>query len=198
MNFVDQEEDDDPEPDDDSTGEHLQQFHVNARPDRDGFLRRTCPGCGRDFKTTINEAELSHLLHAEVERVGREMGLPLAEDESVKEEVVLICPYCDHCANANEMLPEELVDYLKRQLYREIVLPMLDNTFGGLADSFKGGGFVKLEYSRGPLPPRPIHGPEPADMKIVSLLCCGERVKISETWNLMDTCPYCGEPIVIV
>jgi predicted RNA-binding Zn-ribbon protein involved in translation (DUF1610 family) len=197
MDFVD-EENDELEIEDDVNEDHSTHFQVNVSSDRDGFLRHTCPDCGRDFKTAINDAQLSHLLHSEVERVGREMGLSIADEESDEENSTLICPYCAHRAKPNDMLPDELLNYLKRQVYRQIVYPMIDKTFGGLADSTRRNNFIRIEYSGSSLPPRPIHGPEPADMKIVNLLCCGERVKISDTWNGMENCPYCGESIIFV
>ena len=177
--------------------DHSVQLQVNISSDRDGFLRRTCPECGRDFKTSINEAQLSHFLHSEVERVGREMGL-IAIEESDEGESTLICPYCTHPASPHDMLPDELLQYLTLQIKRQIIYPMIDKTFGRLADSTGKNDFIRLEYSGGSLPPRPIHGPEPADMKIIRLLCCEERVKISEAWNGMEQCPYCGEAIIFV
>ena len=46
-------------------------------------------------------------------------------------------------------------------------------------------------------PCRPIHGPEPADMKIVEFLCCGKRVKLSEHWYDVSECPFCRTGVVI-
>ncbi len=181
----------------DSAEERSVQFQVNVSSDRDGFLRRTCPECGRDFKTSINEVQLSHFLQAEITHVGKEMGL-IADEEADEEASALICPYCRHRARSHDMLPDELLHYLILQIKRQIIYPMIDKTFGGLADSIGRNNFIRIEYSGGLLPPRPIHGPEPADMKIVHLICCSERIKISETWNGMEQCPYCGEAIVFV
>ena len=41
-----------------------QQFAVSLKTDRDGFLRRCCPECGRDFKREINAADLQWELAA--------------------------------------------------------------------------------------------------------------------------------------
>jgi hypothetical protein len=116
------------------------------------------------------------------------------------------CPYCAHEDTGSEMLSEETVEYLKRIVHREYVLPKVNRLFSGLADSFRGtshsGGLfsmsIQLKYSRSVLPARPIHGPEPADLKIVDFLCCGKRIKVSEGWTDVRVCSFCGTEIVLI
>jgi hypothetical protein len=57
--------------------------------------------------------------------------------------------------------------YLKRIVYREYMLPRINQMFARLADSFGGpkrsGGFlsvsIEFNHSRSVLPVRPMHGP---------------------------------------
>lgn len=180
-------------------------FTVSLSVDRDHFFRCTCPSCGRDFKTENNEADFASIINPQIQRMGLEIG---ATPTSLTEEVpsqYLSCPYCEYQAETSEMLTEDTVHYLHRLLMREIVLPMTHKMFSGLGDSLGGsrrhsGDFMSISFkhSRSLLPPRPIHGPEPPDMKIVEFLCCGKSIKVAERWNDLNLCTYCGTPIALV
>ena len=181
----------------------LIQFAVSISTDRDGFMRYTCPSCGRDFKTQIDPADLQWALTSYCRRSGVEIGGATAEPTAPRR---LWCPYCGDCAESREMLTEETASYLKRIAYREYVLPLINRMFGGLADSLGGrkqsGGFlsvsIEFKHTRSPLPVRPMHGPEPADLKIVTFLCCDKKIKISEHWFDVPLCSYCGTRVELV
>jgi len=183
---------------------NIQNFNVTVSTDRDGFLRRTCPSCGRDFKTENHQVDLASALTPQIHRIGRELGVLSANTESEEPEDMLCCPYCSHRTEASAMLPEDLFYYFKRLLMRELVIPMLNRTFGELEETFgrssRSGSLISIhmEYSRGVLPPRPIHGPEPPDMKIVEFLCCGKRIKVAEQWDGIRACTYCATPILLI
>lgn len=178
------------------------QFGVSISTDRDGFMRYTCPACGRDFKTQIDPADLQWLLTSYCQRAGLEVGIVAAESRSPH---CFWCPYCGQQAESRQMLTEETMTYLKRIVYREYVLPKVNRMFAGIADSFgapkRAGGFLSLSveftHSRSLLPARPIHGPEPADMKIVTFLCCKKQIKISERWSDVPLCSHCGTRVVL-
>jgi len=185
------------------SGDSIVRFEVSIATDRDHFLRRTCPSCGRDFKTMIDQADLSWLLSAQIKRAGSEVGaVPMDEEAQIETE--LHCPYCHHVAKSSEIHTEETIDYIKRFLYREYVVPMLNRTFSDLEDSIgrgqRGGGFLSISFNHEPiiLPPRPIHGPEPADMKIVHLVCCNKQMKVYDSWNDLTSCIYCNGPVALV
>ncbi len=102
------------------------------------------------------------------------------------------------------MHTEETIEYLKRFAYRDYALPMINRMFSDMEDSFgggshSGGGFlsisVSFKHERSPLPPRPIHGPEPADMKIIDFLCCGKKIKVADRWTDVTTCTYCDTQV---
>lgn len=188
---------------DEEPGNSTLRFEVSISTDRDHFLRRTCPSCGQDFKTLIDQADLSWLLSDQIKRIGPEIGLVQTEDEG---ETELQCPYCHYMAKSSEIHTEETINYLKRFLYREYVIPMLNRSFSDLEDSIgrghSGGGFVSisLSFKHEPitLPPRPIHGPEPADMKIIQFLCCNKQMKVHDSWNHLTACSYCRSPVTVV
>ena len=201
MNEEDREYSDE-EPNENSSDSILR-FEVSISTDRDHFLRRTCPSCGRDFKTMINQAELSWLLSEQIKRAGAEIGAFSAGEED-QVETELHCPYCHHLAKSSEIHTEETIDYIKRFLYREYMIPMLNRTFSDLEDSIgrghRGGGFISISFNHEPitLPPRPINGPEPADMKIVHFLCCDKQMKIYDSWDDLTACIYCNSPVAVI
>jgi hypothetical protein len=98
------------------------------------------------------------------------------------------------------------VEYLKRILYREYVLPKVNSLFSGMENSFGGsrqsGGMfsisLEVKHNRIMQPVRPIHGPDSSEFKIVVFLCCGKKIKVSEKWNALEICSFCGTEVAIV
>jgi len=179
------------------------QFSVAISTDRDGFMRRACSSCGRDFKTEINAADFQWLLSSYCQRHGLEIGESREERTGTQ---FLWCPYCSHRDESQHMMTEEITDYLKRIVYREHVFPMVNQLFSGLEDAFGGsrrsGGFISLsvefKHSRPIAPARPIHGPEPADFKIVTFLCCNKKIKVSNDWIDVPLCSFCGTQVMLI
>lgn len=169
--------------------------------DRDDFLRRTCPSCGRDFKTEADQADIEWAIGSQVRRVGAEIGADLQTEVEPSHEH-LTCPYCCAASEASETLPEEAINYVRRFAVREIVTPLLNRMFGDLEDSIDGGsgGFISVSFkhTRGTDEPRPIHGPDAPDMKIVEFLCCGERAKVADEWRNVSLCIYCNTEVTLV
>ena len=88
------------------------------------------------------------------------------------------------------------------------MLPQINKTFAGLEETLgrgsRGSGrglfsmSLKFTHNRAPLPARPIHGPEGPDMKIVTFLCCGKRIKVPYAWCLIDECVSCKTAVRLV
>jgi len=179
------------------------QFSVSIKTDRDHFLRRTCPSCGRDFKTETNLADLQWALEAYCRRAGVDIGGRASEENQPSR---IRCPYCGHDDETSRTFTEETVQYLKRILYREYVLPKMNSLFSGLEDSFGGsrrsGGMfslsVEFKHNRIMQPVRPIHGPDSSEFKIVTFLCCGKMIKVSEDWDALGICSFCGTDVAVV
>ena len=180
------------------------EIRVSVSTDSDGFLRRACPLCGREFKTEIQESDLASVLAPAFARMSDDIGtigLATAQDDA---ETLIGCPFCGHRAEASEFLTDELVSYIRAIALREIMFPKINKMFGGLADTFGGPRprdsllSIQLEHQRGVQPVRPLHGPEPRDMKIVRVLCCGRRFKVPDRWYDVSACPYCEAAIRLV
>lgn len=194
------------EDEDRDSSEHEVRFSLQVSSDRDGFFRRTCPSCDRDFKTELDPADLAWALNTQIQRVSEEVGVSPAEitQEGTPDE--LRCPYCRHSAEVSEMHTEETIEYLKMFAYRDYAMPMIDRMLSDFADSFggRGGGgglisfSISFEHKCPPTPPCPIHGPEPADMKIINFLCCGKKLKVADRWDDVSVCIFCGTQVTLV
>lgn len=188
------------DPDDDS---NTVSFSASLSTDREGFLRRECVSCGREFKTEVDSSELTWALAAQCERAGLQVGMTGADDDPPS---VLRCPFCGHEAPGTDMHTRETIDYMKRLVYREYVVPMLNRFTADLEQSFgrrpRAGGLfsISMEFkaSREIAPVRPMHGPESPDMKIIQFLCCGKRIKVPEAWWDVAACSYCGNKVLVV
>ena len=97
-------------------------FHLTFSLDKDGFFRRSCPSCGRDFKTQVDDAALVTSLEPAFRQMGLEIGSEPSENYGIQE--YLYCPYCVHYAESGDMLTRVFVSYLRRYAMREYVLPV--------------------------------------------------------------------------
>jgi hypothetical protein len=112
----------------------------------------------------------------------RRVGVDTASVVGELHKETLCCPYCHHVTESSEMQSEETVSFLWRTALREYALPRLHKMLAGFANSFDRGGHgggggvlsISISFKResSPLPPRPIYGPDTADMMIVRFLCC--------------------------
>ncbi len=181
-------------------------FSITFALDKDEYLRRTCPSCGRDFKTQADPADLASILQPAFRRIETEIGeisISTAEGESKPQ--YLMCPYCNHRAESGDMLTNKFQAYLRRFVMREYVLPQINNMFSdfanGLKSSSRSNSFIKFEIkadSDNTLPSRPMSGPEPPDMTKVEMLCCGRMIKIYDGWFDLEKCPFCGTEVRII
>lgn len=192
-----------------SEDKQISHYSVTFSLDRGNFFRRTCPSCGRDFKTKADPSDLAYALQPAFREADVEIGEVRSSqsDEAVAQQASrLYCPYCGHEDEASEMLTLAFSEYLKRYIYREIMLPKINKMFSGFEDTFNRprspsrGLFsidIKFEHHDSILPSRPISGPEPPDMIVVELLCCEKRAKILDDWRDLVMCPYCGTKLAL-
>lgn len=185
------------------SGRERVRFGVSVSTDRDQFFRLTCASCGRDFKILIDPDELQWALSTYSQRMGCDIG-PKNPDQPQPNR--MRCPYCGDEDETVQMHTEETVAYLKRIINRELVIPAIEAWAPRIEEALGGGyhseGLISVsigfKHSRSLLPVRPMHGPEPADLKIVTFLCCGKKVKISEGWGEIHSCPFCGMEVALV
>jgi hypothetical protein len=141
--------------------------------DADGFLRRECPTCEREFK-----------------------WMPNADDENDDGPVLdggYFCPYCCVQAPTTEWLTQAQAALARNIVEKEVVGPLLKD-FGKEIDGIgKGSGGligVSVDYDE-PDELDPLT--ETDDMKRVDFECHPlEPVKILDAWNDSVACLICG------
>lgn len=147
-------------------------------------------------------ADLAHSLQLAFGEIGPDIGEATAEEREHENGQNVYCPYCGHCAQHSEALPEGLWLYLRRWAMREVILPAFRQMNTDLERRFQS----HRTQSRGPisvsfafraedlsLPPSPIAGPETPDMRVVELTCCHNRIKVLDGWRDTIFCPVCGK-----
>lgn len=136
-----------------------------------GFLRRECPHCERQFKWH----------HGPIEDCPND-----AIDPNV-----YFCPYCGETAPPDQWLTKEQVECAQRLALGES-MRFLQDGFKELERKTSGNMVkFKVEKSDPVEPPLPLH--EPEDMLIVQSPCHPwEPIKIDESWSEPLHCIVCG------
>ena len=149
------------------------EISINFPLDSDGFLRRACPSCCREFKW------LSDAYKVAASSTGN-----------------VFCPYCGAPGGPNEWFTTEQLVYINEEVFDEVVRPSLEN----LAESFRqlgrssGGAFKFTGNVENPQQRQAPPVFEPADMRQVTFNCHpSEPVKVEESWEKAVHCLSCGE-----
>ena len=148
------------------------ELSVSFPLDKQGFLRRACHVCGREFKWLSTE-----------------------EDASSPAPEQYFCPYCGSSASHDEWFTLEQRAYINTAVLDEVVGPAVDELGESLRQlSRSSGGLIEVTASFEPSERRqapPVY--EPDDMKRVTFICHpNEPVKIEEAWSGRVHCRCCG------
>lgn len=153
--------------------------------DRRGFLRRECATCHRQFKLRWSEQDAVLVMR----RLGAELR-HVNDDEVVPHTVRRTCPYCGAQADGDTWWTEEQRLFLTRKaaaLGEEIRFEQLRHVERTLGQN---PNLTFLPVA--PTPFRDAVRPEPDDMRVVPLVCCGEDVKVRDSWTGTIHCPFCS------
>lgn len=138
--------------------------------DKDGFLRRECPNCKRQFK-----------------------WLPTKDKSNKQSQLQYYCPYCGKLANINDWWTKEQVQYIKQKLSKATE-PELEKFTKDLKRLNKPGSLIRIE-PKYKLSSEPLPFHEPNVMRKVEPPChTSEPLKIYENWNKLVICLICGKP----
>jgi hypothetical protein len=144
--------------------------------DEQGFLRRECPICEREFKWhggPINGA---------------------TQDDFPADRY--FCPYCGEAAPADQWWTRKQVEFIQQSLLHQVI-PGIEET---LRESMKGiekGGWIRTEVRSDPVNP-PVPLSESNDMTAVASPCHPyEPVKIVDDWTEPIHCLVCGARYVV-
>lgn len=142
--------------------------------DEDGFLRRECPSCERQFKwwhTPDDENDAAE--------VGEEVE-------------AYFCPYCYEPAPPGSWWTKEQVEYMQHLAAAEALEPQLRSMKNNLERGNRRSKWINIEMSVPDLS-RPEPLVEPDDMVRIDLPCHPEEpLKVDETWEQEVACLVCG------
>ena len=173
------------------------EIKVSIPLDDDGFLRRECPLCVRQFKIRPTEEKLQDLAEKGIQNyLIEENAEPEPEDEDETRQFT--CPYCGQQSAADTWWTQEQLAYLQtfaeniatRMLNEQLIRP-LKREFGR-----SSGGLISLSFDAQEMRERePWISPEENDMEVFDLACCSQKIKTQEGLDL-DTihCFYCAFP----
>ena len=142
--------------------------------DPDGFLRRECPTCEREFK-----------------------WLPAAEGDEDTADLPnggYFCPYCGVHASPDSWYTKAQLNFAQRMVEVEVVEPMLQKAADDIARTFRSVGMTtRSAPSSRAEEPDPLT--EDDDMARVDFGCHpSEPVKVLDDWQQPVRCLICGEP----
>lgn len=149
-------------------------MNVNVSlPTDDGFLRRECPTCEREFKWFTEETE--------------------DRPNDAVEPEVYFCPYCGVSAPTDHWWTRAQLDYMQEATASAIV-GLASDELKAVSRRIKSSLIdVKFKPSSRPLTPHPLE--EPPDMVIVEPPCHPyEPLKVIESWDEPLHCLVCGNP----
>lgn len=139
--------------------------------DDDGFLRRECPNCEREFKWLSSEGT-----DAKAE---------------TPDSAGNYCPYCGLQAPVDAWWTKEQLEHMQAIVSGEMIGPELEKLKKTLESS--SGGFLKISAEISTPEPPTSEMTESDDMDRVDFPCHpSEPLKVAETWNDPVYCLICG------
>lgn len=161
-------------------------MRLSLPTDADGFVRRQCPDCRREFKTRPSPHDGAAMLRAVMGKLSHGNACEVPPVSPVR-----ACPYCAHRAKGEGWL---WAAFLKE----------LEQLSGILEEHLRYEQLMHVRRTLGqnpkptfvPIPPRPL----PPRLRVdplghfakVELLCCGAEVKLRPAEGARIVCPSCG------
>lgn len=177
-------------------------FRIELPLDSDGFLRRECPLCVRQFKVETQEDDRQSLVQRELEayllQEGPEIRAESADATGTDEkESEPWCPYCGQTAPRDKWWTQEQIAYIHVFAYNIMAQIVNEQLIRPMKREFSGRrtGFVSIKFDGKEMEyQQPWISPEPDDMTVHALPCCGLRVKLEDDWSQTVYCHQCGFP----
>jgi DNA-directed RNA polymerase subunit RPC12/RpoP len=141
--------------------------------DADGFLRRACSTCSREFKCRPT---------------------PDGEESAPAHEGGYFCPYCGVQASDDSWNTEAQSNHALQVAGARVVDPLMEGFARDMEQiGRRSGGLISVRVEREPIEePEPLH--EDNDMVRVDLDCHrGEPIKVLESWRGSVRCLICGQ-----
>lgn len=170
-------------------------MNVSLPLDEDGFLRRECPLCRREFKVRPTPDEMRTIVEESTHALLSNEADAVPESPEEAQVGDNWCPYCGQQAKHDSWWTEEQLEYLRvfarnvaARLINEHLLGPLRRSLGGSAH-----GPVTVTFRGADVPEQEAWmAPEPNDMERVSLPCCTRELKVDADWDQPVHCFFCG------
>lgn len=149
------------------------EISISLPLDSDGFLRRRCPTCEREFKWLCASE---------------------GEEATPPPEGGYFCPYCAAQAPPDSWPTTAQLEAAEAKIFGEVVKPGLDKLEKQATSA--SGGFLRVTVGRGgeAVPPSPLA--EADDMRQVDFPChSDDPVKVLDDWPHAVHCLICGESV---
>ena len=159
--------------------------------DGDGFFRRECPLCFREFKVRLREDELGELAQRFLDHFMVEQGLQQDDTENGNVEE-RFCPYCAQSSPCDDWWTQEQLAYIQvaaknmmAHIYNEhFARPMM-------RENRRHQAFIRIDVKEMQQEDEWI-SPERSDMRLVNLPCCDRQQKVADDWGKKVNCFFCG------
>jgi len=164
--------------------------------DDDGFLRRECPFCRKEFKVLLEKEELTDLAQKGIDSFMIEPEEEAVDlDESARSETEFTCPYCGQRAPSDSWWTQEQRAYVSIVAKNIMAQIVNENLIRPLKRTIRkpGSGMVSIRFEGKELEQQePWISPEVNDMEIFDLPCCQRKIKIVGNWKNAVYCFFCG------
>jgi hypothetical protein len=173
-------------------------LNVSFPLDDDGFFRRECPLCCREFKVLLTKEEMSDVIQFGLDSYMLESEAEATNESDNEEEASqLTCPYCGQQANRESWWTQEQITYL-HVVFQNIVAEIVNKEFirplKGLSRRHSSGPITLKFTGKEMEQEEPWISPEVNDMEEFNLPCCQRKIKIQEGWTSVVHCFFCGFP----
>jgi hypothetical protein len=139
----------------------------------EGFLRRRCPACLRQFKWHHGPTE--------------------DRPADVSDPELYHCPYCGETANHDSWWTHEQLDYMQEAAAGPIMREVADELGKAFGKPKRSGLFSFSATTNYDEPEDPTTLQEPDDMVAIQPPCHPwEPIKVTEDWYAPLHCPWCG------
>jgi len=165
--------------------------------DDDGFFRRSCPLCNREFKVLLEKDELADLAQRGLDSFMIESFEESDPNQSEDLEDKYVCPYCGQRSRQDDWWTQEQVAYLGvvfGNIAAELTNKNLIRPLKDLNRKYRSD-LISIQFDADEMEyQEPWISPESNDMEVFSLACCDRKIKIEEAMPDILYCFFCGFP----
>jgi hypothetical protein len=166
--------------------------------DEDGFFRRECPLCMREFKIYLQKEELTEVAEQGIDTfMAVEDEINTSEDGGISSESDFTCPYCGQQAKKEDWWTNKQLEYMQLIAHNYIAGIINKDLIRPLKRSLssKQSGLLSITFEAKEMKQMNEWIPsEINDMEIVKLPCCQRKMKVDSPQKNVIYCFFCGFP----